>query len=98
MQCILKNHVGGLLCNHDGREVGVTRYQRRHDRRIDYPQVRYAVHAQPRVDYRGGIIADATGANRVIAGTAVFPRGRQQRWRLVAIPLPRRMQAPGQRQ
>src|SRR3972149_1035141 len=63
---VLQYHGGPLLRDHDRRGVGVSRNQRRHDRRIDHPQTREAAHAQTLVDYRAGILPHAAGADRMV--------------------------------
>ena len=45
LPCVLQDHVGRLLGDHDGRRVGIARHQVRHDGRIDHAQAFDAAHA-----------------------------------------------------
>ena len=49
---VLLDHVSGLLSDHNGRCVRISRNDRRHDRRVDHSKSTDAMHPQPRVHHR----------------------------------------------
>ena len=73
-----RNHVGGLLRDHDGRRIGVAGYDLRHDRSIDDTQSIESTDTQPRIDRRVRIDSRLTGAGRMADCLAVNTRGLEQ--------------------
>jgi hypothetical protein len=63
-----QDQVRSLLCDHDGRRVGVRRSDCRHDRSIDDAQALEATNAQFRIDDRIIVFAHSARSDRVPHG------------------------------
>jgi hypothetical protein len=78
--CILEQHFGGTLGDHDGGSIGIAGRNRGHDRGIRYPQSIDPVDAQTRIHHRTVISTQAhrACAHRVKNGGSDAGRGKHE--------------------